>query len=311
MPVRKKFGEGQTDEKPPSTLILGIGGAGRNIIEEMGEMPSSNIHICEVGTSSRPPKRDFLSISKEDLKRAYSSEIDVKERPFTESEEKLKRKIEGFELIYLIAGLGGRTGSWTVPVCAKLSKKQSSLTIGMFAKPFESESENRKKLSEEAQRKAHRYLDLSAVFPNGKLLEINPHLPIGKAFSVMNKIIRVPIVDLNSVITKSDLPYIRKFSKNIVEFKIGAGYGKGRKKGVKAAKEALRSPWLEDLNDADRILTVITTNYEKKLMDVQDALEKVQDYWPDADIIWGTRKDSRIEKRIRVTVLAGSKDKKK
>ncbi len=310
MPIMKKFGEDQTDEKSPSTLVLGIGGAGRNIIEEIGEMPSSNVHICEVGTSSRPPKRSFLSISKKDMKNAYSSEIDIKERPLTKSEEKLKRKMKDFELIFIIAGLGGRTGSWTVPVCSKLSKKHDSLTIGMLAKPFDSESENRKELSEEAQIEAHKYLDISAGFSNEKLLEVNPHLPIGKAFSVMNKIIRLPIVDLNAVITKSDISHIKEFCKKIDQFNIGAGYGKGRKKGVKAAEEALRSPWLEDINDADKLLTVITTNHEKKLMDAQDALEKVQNYWPDADIIWGTRKNSKIGKRIRVTVLAGRKGKK-
>ncbi|MEF8832038.1 MAG: hypothetical protein V5A66_00795 [Candidatus Thermoplasmatota archaeon] len=309
MPVRKKFGKNHTDERRPSTLVLGIGGAGRNIVEEIGEMPSSNVKICEVGTSSRPPKLSFLSLSKEDMNKAYNSEIDMNERPLTGSEKKLKRKIKDYEIVYLIAGLGGKTGSWTVPVCAQLCKRHSSFTMGLLAKPFESESENRKKLSEESQAEADKYLDGSTVFSNSKLLEINPHLPINKAFSVMNRIIRLPIVDFNSVITKSDISHIKEFCKKVDEFKIGAGYGKGRKKGVRAAKEALRSPWLKELADFDKILTVITTSGEGETMDVKDALDEVQRSGPDADMIWGVRKDPELEERMRVTILAGRKNK--
>ncbi len=305
MPNRKKFGENHADEDRPSTLVLGIGGAGRNIVEEIGEEPSSNVKICEVGTSSRPTKLSFISILKEDMKKAYNSEIDLKERPLTGSEERLKNKIKDFKIIYLIAGLGGKTGSWTVPICARLGKKHCSFTMGLLAKPFESESANRRELSEKSQAEAHKYLDTSAIFPNSKLLEINPNLPISKAFSVMNKIIKLPIVDLNAVITKSDISHMKEFCKEVDEFKIGAGYGKGRKKGVKAAKEALRSPWLEKSTDFHKILCVITTSNEREIMDVEDALDEVQRSLPDADIMWGLKRDPKIEERIRVTLLAG------
>jgi len=305
MPVGKKFGENHTDENRPSTLVLGIGGAGRNIVEEIGEISSSNVKIYEVGTSSRPSKLSFIPISKEDMKKAYDSEIDLRERPLTGSERRLKNKIKDFEIIYLIAGLGGRTGSWTVPTCAEIGKKHCSFTMGLLAKPFESESANRKKLSEESQTEAQKYLNISAIFPNSKLLEINPNLPISKAFSVMNKIIKLPIVDLNAVITKSDISHMKEFCKEVDELKIGAGYGKGRKKGVRAAKEALSSPWLEELNDFDKILGVITTNNEREIMDVEDALDEVQKSCPEADIMWGLKRDPKIGERIRVTLLAG------
>ncbi len=305
MPVLKQFGEDHTDEDRPSTLVLGVGGAGRNIVGEIGEMSSSNVEIFEVGTSSRPSELSFLPISKEDMKKAYNSEIDMRERLLTESEERLKNKMKDFEIIYLIAGLGGRTGSWTVPACARLGKKHSSFTMGLLAKPFESESPNRKKLSDESQDKADKYLDTSVVFPNSKLLEINPDLPIGKAFSVMNKIIKLPIVDINAILTKSDISYMKEFCKQVDEFKIGAGYGKGRKKGVRAAKEALGSPWLEGPKDPDKILVVITTSSEREIMDVEDALDKVQKSYPDADIMWGVKRDTKIGERIRVTLLAG------
>jgi len=305
MPFRKKFGEDHVDEGRPPTLVLGIGGAGRNIVEEIGELSSSNVKICEVGTSSRPSKLSFLPISKEDMKEAYNSEIDLSERPQTETETRLRNKIKDFEVVYLIAGLGGRTGSWTVPVCAQLGKKYSSFTMGLLAKPFECESPNRKKLSEESQAEANKFLDTSTIFPNSKLLEINPNLPISKAFSVMNKIIKLPIVDFNAVITKSDISHLKEFCKKVDEFKIGAAYGKGRKKGVKATKEALRSPWLEESTDFDKIIGVITISDEKEIMDVKDALEEVQNSSPEADIMWGLKRDAKIGERVRVTLLAG------
>ncbi|MBS3782417.1 MAG: hypothetical protein KGY66_04350 [Candidatus Thermoplasmatota archaeon] len=309
MPIRNKFGDAHIDERRPSTLVLGIGGAGRNIVEDIGELPSSSVKIYEVGTSSRPPKLSFLSISREDMKDAYDSELEVKERPLTESEAKLKRLIKNFKIVYLIAGLGGKTGSWTVPTCAEISKSHCSLTMGLLAKPFESESKMRRELSEESQAESLKYLDMSAVFPNSRLLEINPNLPIKKAFEVMNRIIQLPILDLNSVITKRDIPQIKNFCKKIDEFKIGAAYGSGRKKGERAAKEALKSPWLGASTDFKKVFTIITTGKNEATIDAKDALDVIQRSWPEADIMWGLKEESGIKERMRVTILAGKQNK--
>lgn len=306
MPKKRQFGENHTiDDDRPSILVLGIGGAGRNIVEKIGDVSSKNVKIYEVDSSSRPPKLPYISVSKEEMKEAYHSDINMKERPLTQSEKKLENKIREFDIVYLIAGLGGRTGSWTIPICAEISDKHSSFALGLFAKPFETESQSRKRLSEEAQGKAEKHLDGTAIFPNSKLLDINPHLPIKKAFNVMNRIIRIPLIDLNSVITASDVHHLKELCESTEEFRIGAGYGKGPKKGLRATEEALRSPWFEDIQRFEKIITIITTGKEEGRMDAEEALEEIEKSWPEADFMWGLRKDSDLEKRTKVTILGG------
>ncbi len=306
MTVLRKFGEDHDlDDDRPSILVLGVGGAGRNIVEEIKDISSKNLKIYEVGTSSRPPKLPYISISKEEMKQAYHSDLELDERPLTRSEKKLRGKIKGFDITYIIAGLGGRTGSWTVPVCAEICDNYNSLVFGFFAKPFDSESCSRKKLADRAQNKAQEHLDISAIFPNSKLLDIDPHLPIKKAFGVMNKIMRIPIIDLNSVITDSDIEPLNKICRGTEDYRIGAGYGKGMKKGLKAAKEAMRSPWLAEFKSYNKILTIITTGVEKLDIDIEDALEEIENNSPGAEIIFGVRKDQDLKERIRVTIIAG------
>ncbi|MFP4142633.1 MAG: hypothetical protein ACLFSM_02560 [Thermoplasmata archaeon] len=306
MPNKIRFGENHiTHTDRPSILVLGIGGAGRNIAEEIEDISSENVKIYEVDSSSRPPKLPYISVSKEDMNKSYHSNVKTDKRPLTESERRLENKIKEFDILYLIAGLGGRTGSWTAPLCAELGDKHCSFSFGFFAKPFKTESYSRKRLSDEAQDKLVRHLDGTAVFPNSRLLDINPHLPIKKAFGVMNRIIRIPLIDLNSVITASDIPHLKELCGSTEEFRIGAGYGKGRKKGKRASREALKSPWFEDEHIYKKIITIITTSDGKSKMDIEDGLEEIEDMWNEADMIWGIRKDPDLDKRIRVTILLG------
>ncbi len=303
----KRFGAEVADaERRPSTIALGIGGAGRNIISEMDSKSLSNIRMYEVGTSERKPDISYIKISKEDMCDAYESGLPVGKRPLTQSEKRINRRIRTTDLFYLVSGLGGETGSWSTLACAELSKKYSAFVLGFFAKPFESESIDRRRFADEAQKRIQEYVDVAAVFPNSKLLDINPHLPLKKAFEVMNTIMRLPMEDLNGVITKEDIPNLKRFCEGVDEFRIGAGYGKGRERGMRASKEALNSPWLDDFEDYETILTVVTSGKGSGEVEAQDAMEEIHREWPDANIMWGLRKDPSIDDRTRVTLLAGT-----
>ncbi|MBS3816393.1 MAG: hypothetical protein KGY76_02390 [Candidatus Thermoplasmatota archaeon] len=302
----KRFGaEVADEERRPSTIALGIGGAGRNIISDIEAKSLSNIRMYEVGTSERVPDISFINISKDDMRDAYESDLSFNKRPLTKSEKKIKRRIREADLFYLVAGLGGETGSWSTPPCAALSSSYGAFTVGLFAKPFESENIERRKFADRTQKKLQKDMDIAAVFPNSKLLDINPHLPMKKAFGVINTIMRLPMEDLNGVITKDDISDLKKFCRDVEEFRIGAGYGKGRERGKRASKEALRSPWLEDFDDYKTVLAVVTSGEGGGEIEAEDAMEVIQNEWPDVNMMWGLRKDTSIEDRTRVTILAG------
>ncbi|MFP3871314.1 MAG: hypothetical protein ACOC55_00725 [Candidatus Natronoplasma sp.] len=307
MTSTKRFGAEVADaEERPSTIALGIGGAGRNIISDMDSKSLSNIRMYEVGTAERKPDISFIKISKDDMRDAYESALPLTKRGLTESEKRINRRIRTTDLFYLVSGLGGETGSWTTLACSELSEKFGAFTLGFFAKPFESENIARRRFADEAQEKIQEHVDVAAVFPNSKLLDINPHLPMKKAFEVMNTIMRLPMEDLNGVMTKQDISTLKEFCEDVDEFRIGAGYGKGRERGKRASKEALQSPWLEDFEDYETILTVVTSGEGAGEIEAQDAMEEIRKEWPGANIMWGLRKDPSIEDRTRVTLLAGT-----
>ncbi len=303
----KRFGAEAADkEDRPSTIALGIGGAGRNIISDIDSQSLSNIRMYEVGTSERTPDISFIKISKEDMRDAYESGLDIKRRPLTTSEKNIERRIRSADLFYLVSGLGGQTGSWSSLPCAELSEKFGAFTIGLFAKPFKNENKSRREFADEAQKRIQEHVDVAAIFPNSKLLDIDPHLPMKKAFEVINTIMRLPMEDLNGVMTRSDIPTLKQFCGSVNEFRIGAGYGKGRDRGKRASKEALDSPWLDDFDDYETVLAVVTSGKGSGEVEAQDAMEEVQAEWPDANVMWGLRKDTSIGERTRVVVLAGS-----
>lgn len=303
----KRFGAEVVDKgERPSTIALGIGGAGRNIISEIDSHSLSNIKMYEVGSSERIPDISFIKISKEDMREAYESELDIERRPLTTSEKNIERRIRNADLFYLISGLGGQTGSWSTLPCAELSEKFGAFTIGLFAKPFQNENKSRRKFADEAQRKIQEYVDVSSIFPNSKLLDIDPHLPMKRAFEVINRIMRLPMEDLNGVMNRSDISILKSFCEDVGEFRIGAGYGKGRERGKRASKEALDSPWLEDFEGYKTVLAVVTSGKGSGEVEAQDAIERIRTEWPDANVIWGLRKDPSIGERTRVVVLAGS-----
>ncbi len=304
MPVNKRFGPPKKKDRP-SSIALGIGGAGRNIVTEIASRSLSNVEVYEVGEDTRKPELPLISVSKKDMKEAFSSGLSIAKRPLTSSEKRIKEKIGGKDIVYLISALGGEMGSWTVPLISELSSELGQFTIGTFATPFETESERRRKLAERSLEESVNHLKIAGIFSNERLLDINPHLPIKKAFKVMNDIIRLPIVDMNGVLTIDDMSELRQFCQKADEFRIGAGYGKGRKRGLVAAEKALDSPWLKEVHDYKVGLAIVTNGEDGGKADAKDSIERLEEEWPDTDMIVGIRKDTSIGKRTRMTVLAG------
>ncbi len=290
----------------PFTAALGIGGAGRNILTSMTEEPDfANMKFFEVGVSERLPQLPFMHIDKLDMDQTFKSKIPVGRRPMNQTEDKIIRRVTGTDIVYIVAGLGGETGSWTAYTCAQVGHLLGAFTIALVALPFKTESTERKRMAEKAKTKISEYADVTGVFHNSRLLRMNPHIPMTRAFEVMNSIIRLPMKDFNTVITENDIVHLKRFCSGVEEFRIGAGYGKGRMRGKKASQEAFRSPWLDDAGEYETVLTVVTSGTGSGEIEAQDALDAIHEWAPKANIMWGLRKDPNIGEKTRVTLLAG------
>lgn len=292
--------------KRPRAAALGLGGAGRNILSSMVDEPDFvNMNFYEVGSGGRLPELPLIRIDKMDMHHTFKSQIPVGNRPMNETEDKLVRRMNGNDIVYIVAGMGGETGSWTACTCSQIGSMLGAFTIALVALPFNTESHERHELAVEAVEKVSRHADITGVFHNSRLLKTNPNIPMTKAFDVMNSIIQLPMRDFNTVITEKDIPHLKRFCRGVSEFRIGAGYGGGRERGLQAAKEAFRSPWLLDTGKHETVLAVVTSGMGSGEMEAQDALEGIHDWAPEANIMWGLRKDPDIGERTRVTLLAG------
>ncbi len=292
----------------PLTAALGIGGAGRNILTSMTDQPEfANMKFFEVGVGERLPELPFMHVDKLDMYHAYESKIPVTGRPLNHTEDKIMRRITGTDIVYVVAGMGGETGSWTAYSCAQIGQLLGAFTIALVALPFNNESTERQELAREAKDKISKHADVTGVFHNSRLLRMNPNIPMTRAFEVMNTIIQLPMREFNTVITDRDIIHLKRFCNTVDEFRIGAGYGKGRERGKQASLEAFRSPWLDDTGEYETVLTVVTSGTGSGEMEAQDALDAINEWAPGANIMWGLRKDPMIGDRTRVTLLAGIK----
>lgn len=291
-------------KKRPKSAAFGIGGAGRNIISSFDLEKFSNIDVYEVGEENRLDSYPNIKVFRKDVKKIITTKVSDKYREKTPSEKILKDKIKDYDILYILCGLGGKMGTVISKTCSKICKQSSVFSAALFTTPFKTESPSRIEFSDKVKSEISKYSDISVAFSNEKLLNMNPYLSLMKAFEVMNKIISIPMEDLNSIITKKDIVRLREFCKGVNDFNIGSGYGKGREKGTRAFNEALRSPWLEE-GDFDKIIVFITKGKNKFKYDVQDVLDNLESRYERAEILYGVRKDKSINKRIRVTVLAG------
>ncbi len=299
-----RFGAEKNRDRP-ETKVFGIGGAGRNILSSlMDDNSVTNMSFLEVGFKRRFDQCEFINIDKKEIRESYDTIKNIGNLRSNHSEEKLKRSSKSGDLFYVLSGLGGETGSWTTPVCSRITSDQG-FTMVFVAMPFRNEGGSRARFAKEAKDEISKNCDVLAVFENSRLLKMSPHLPMTKAFNVMNSIIMLPIIDFNSVMTRGDISPLRDFCYGVDEFRIGAGYGKGRRRGKRASKEAYRSPWLDDPKDYETILTVVTSGKGTAELEAEDALDVIRKKSPDANIMWGLKKDPSIGDRTRVTLLAG------
>ncbi len=308
MSETRRFGSDISDSaERPDTLAFGIGGAGRNILSSIrDDKKFANMKAYEVGVSDRLPELPFIHVDMQEMSDTFNTDISLIHRPMNQTEEKMIRRLKGMDIMYILSGMGGETGSWTSYTCAQLGEKLGMLTMALVALPFKTENPTRHELAEEAKDKISKHADVVAVFHNSRLMRLNPYISMNKAFSVMNSIIRLPMDDFNTVITREDTPHLKRFCSGVDEFRIGAGYGKGRERGKRASMDALRSPWLDDMEDYETILAVVTSGVGSAEMEAQDAIDVLLDHAPNAHLMWGLRKDTSIGERTRVTLLAGT-----
>lgn len=303
----------------PSVTVIGLGGAGCNITTWLaenklvgGKIIAANTDATHLSTMSEADEHILLG---EKLCRGHGCG-GYPERGAESVREKLakvRESIEGTNLLFLVAGLGGGTGTGAIPVIADLAKELGALTVACVTIPFDIEMSRREK-ARNAVGKLADVCDSTVVIDNSKLREVAGNLPLKEALSVANALVGAFIKNLTDTITQPSLVNLDYADLRAVMERggissIGIGEGEGEFRVEKAVSQAISTPLLdvENVEGAYGVLVHIAGGEDMTLDEVSAAGEMIMDRVPNTKrIIWGAKVDTSIVESVRVmAVLTG------
>lgn len=298
--------------------VVGVGGGGGNAINTMiasclqgVDFISANTDAQALGVSSAPNKIQIGAQITKGL--GAGSDPEVGRQSALESRDDIKPYLEGADMIFITAGMGGGTGTGAAPVIAEIARECSVLTIAVVTKPFQFEGKKRNIQAEEGIAQLRDAVDTLIVVPNQRLLSLGGrNLSLLDAFKKADDILYQAVKGISDLILvpgliNLDFADVRTVMSNMGMAIMGTGVASGENRAVEAAQRAISSPLLEDntIQGAHGILLNITGGPDMSLYEVHEASSLIQEEADeDANIIFGTVIDQNMEDEIRITVIA-------
>ena len=298
--------------------VVGVGGAGCNVLNTMlTDAKIQGVEFIAINTDIQA-----LSINKAPVKIELGKQItsglgagakpEIGEKAAKESEEEIRNYLEGADMVFISAGMGGGTGTGAGPVVAKIAKELGALTIGVVTKPFAFEGAKRSHNAELGIERMRTEVDALITVPNQKLLEINdPKLSFVDAFKISDSVLSQGVQGISDIIVlpgliNVDFADVSTVMRNSGTALMGIGIGTGENRAEIAAREAISSPLLEVKIDGARgIVYNIVMGPDASMVEVDKASKIINDSAsPDAEIIFGASIDPNLNGQIKITVIA-------
>ncbi len=306
----------------PSIKVFGVGGGGSNAVSRMYKDKLPVVEYWSINTDAQHlfrcdvPNRIAIGSN---LTRGLGAGAnpDLGRQAAEESRNEIAHAVEGADLVFVAVGMGGGTGTGASPVVAQIAKESGSLTVGVVSRPFQFEANTRRKNAEEGIAKLKDHVDTLIVIPNDRLLHLadtdDQNHTWEDALKIADSVLQQGIQAIAEVITvpgeiNVDFADVRTILSNAGAAWLAIGKGHGENRAIDAARMATKSPLLDiTMDGARRILFVITGGASLTLQEVQDAAQVIQDMSdPDANIIFGTCRDPRLEDEIKITMVAAA-----
>lgn len=298
--------------------VLGIGGAGGNVLNSMIESGQiTGVEFIAINTDAQD-----LSKNKAVVKVPIGQEIthglgsganpEIGRHAAEESSEEIKQHLEGADMIFITAGMGGGTGTGASPVIARLAKDFGALTIGVVTKPFPFEGAMRMRNAENGINELRDEVDALITIPNQRLLEVaDENMSIMEAFKLSDSVLNQGVQGISDLIVMPglinvDFADVKTIMKDAGTALMGIGIGTGENRAEVAAKAAISSPLLEQsVEDAKGILFNVIGGHDLTMKEVDKAANIIRDIANDeANIIFGTTIDERMSGQVKITVIA-------
>ena len=306
-------------ERVVKIKVIGIGGAGNNVINRMIDAGVGGVDFVCVNTDKQDLNKSSCDNKVQIGEKltggmGAGSKPEIGRKSAEESRAALAKILEGTDMVFITAGMGGGTGTGAAPIVADLAHEAGVLTVGVVTKPFKFEGANRMRQAEAGIADLAGKVDSLIIIPNDRLKYVTDQkITFANAFGIADDVLKQAVVSISElvgfsdrVIINLDFADVSAVMKDAGRAHMGVGTASGREKAEQAALAAINSPLLEtSINGATGVLVNVTGSSELTLDDVETAAGIVQENAnPDANIIFGATSSDEFEDEMRVTVIA-------
>ena len=317
------FGMDMGPDSVVNIKVIGVGGGGNNVVNRMVHTGTKGVDFIAVNTD-----KQALTMSAATYKiqigekltqgQGAGSDPEVGRKSAEESRTQIAKALEGANMVFITAGMGGGTGTGAAPIVADIAKEQDILTVGVVTKPFRFEGSRRMKQAEGGIAELRNKVDSLVIIPNERLkLASDTKITMQNAFEIADDVLQQAVQSISDLIKNTgfinlDFADVSAVMKDAGRAHMGVGRAAGKDKAEAAAQMAISSPLLEpSINGARGVLINVTGSMDIGLEEVETAANLVQEAaHPDANIIFGAAFDDSLEDELRVTVIATGFDEK-
>src|SRR5690554_2714214 len=311
------FGFDNEFDQMPKIKVIGVGGGGSNAVNRMIENEVQGVEFVVCNTDAQ-----VLRLSKAETRIQLGKELtrglgagadpEIGRKAAEESYKELEEMLEGSDMVFITAGLGGGTGTGACPIIAKIAKELGALTVGIITKPFSFEGKKRMAYANEGLEELRKHVDTLIVIPNDRLLQIvEKNTPMLEAFREADNVLRQGVQGITDIVAMPglinlDFADIKAVMANKGTALMGIGIASGENRAVEAAMRAINSPLLEtDINGATDAIINVTGGINLTLYEINDAVTAIQNAAnAEINVIHGAAINTDLDDEIIVTVIA-------
>ncbi len=308
----------QLDTLKPKITVVGVGGAGGNAVNNMIASNLEGVDFVIANTDAQALENAMTERVIQlgsSVTRGLGAGADPSKGQAAAEEalEEIAANIEGSNMVFIAAGMGGGTGTGAAPVIARMAKEQGILTVGIVTKPFQFEGAHRMRMAEAGLKELQNYVDTLIVIPNQNLFRIaNEKTTFAEAFRLADEVLHSGVRGVTDLMVKPglvnlDFADIRAVMSEMGKAMMGTGEAQGASRALQAAEAAISNPLLDDvsLKGARAVLINITGGPDMTLFEVDEAANRIRDEVdPEANIIFGSTFSDALQGVMRVSVVA-------
>ena len=309
-------------ELQPRLLVMGVGGAGGNAINEMIDNNLQGVEFIAVNTDAQDLKhskaKSKIQIGLNLTKGlGAGAKIDIGQAAADESLNEIINTLQGSNMVFIAAGMGGGTGTGAAHVIARAAKELNILTVGVVTLPFLYEGPSRMRRAQQGLEELRKHVDTIIVIPNQNLFKIaNEQTTFEESFNLSNNVLMHGVQSITDLMVRPglinlDFADVESIMASMGKAMMGTGEAEGDDRATKAAEMAVSNPLIDDytLKGAKGLLVNITGGKDLKLFEVDEAVNKVRaEVDPEAELIIGAITDSELDGKMRVSIVATSLD---